>query len=245
MHLVGVLVRDDRHQAAHGQLGVVQPRVLLAPPPHDHRQRPTGRQGAADVAQRGAGRHEEHRAEAGEREVVGAAQVVGLNVGDEEVSVGHAGGAGFGARGLDEVRRAVDPDRAAPLADAARDEARAVAEAAADVEHARAFRVGRPRQRFVAVRRETVDQKMLEAAELVEEDRVPRLDDDVVLSRHADASAQLPVCIIGFGSRRTHGRGTPARQRASACANPLITSALQRSIRKAPMIGAMMNARTE
>ena len=70
----------------------------------------------------------------------GPAQVVGLHVGDEERRVGDARVAGLLLGRLDEVLGAVDADGLAPRPDAPGDEPRAVAEAAADVEHARALR---------------------------------------------------------------------------------------------------------
>ena len=154
---------------------------------------PAGLQRLAYVPQRGNRRHEEHRAEARERPVVGPAQVVVLHVGDEEFRVANARGRGVLLARRDEALGAVDTDRFARRADEARDLDRAVAEAAADVEHALAGAEQAARQQFVAVSREPGHEQVLEALELVEQHRVPGFDDDVVLAqrgtpgRHRDA----------------------------------------------------------
>jgi hypothetical protein len=107
-----------------------------------------------------------------------------LRVGDEEGRVRDPRLPRLLLRGRDEPIRAIHANRLALRPDVSRDQARAVAEAAADVEHARPGRIRAPGERRVAVRGEAVDQQMLEAAELVEEDGVPCLDDDIVGSSH-------------------------------------------------------------
>src|SRR5581483_10481959 len=52
------------------------------------------------------------------------------------------------------------------------------------VEHAHAFTRCMPFERLVAVSRKPIDQQVLEAAELVVQDRVPRFDHDVVVAVH-------------------------------------------------------------
>ena len=66
VHLVGLLVRDHRHDLPHAQLGLVQPGIVLALAPHDHRKLAAGRERPPDVAQRRHRQVEEHGAEARE-----------------------------------------------------------------------------------------------------------------------------------------------------------------------------------
>ena len=81
---------------------------------------------------------------------------------------------------IDEVDSAIDVDRQAHRAHAPGNLNGAVAEAAAQVKHAIAGPRRVARKRLIAVPGLSFDQQMLEAAELVEQDRVPRLDDAVV-----------------------------------------------------------------
>ena len=94
MDLVRFLVRHDRHDLAHAQFRVVQPRIVLALAPDDLGEASAGLQRLADVPERRDRRHEEHGAEARECMVVGPAQVVVLHVGDEEAGIGDARGRG-------------------------------------------------------------------------------------------------------------------------------------------------------
>ena len=109
MHLVRVLVGDDRDDLLHAQFRLVDPRVVLAPPPHDHRELATRCERLANVAKRGAGHREEHRSEPGEREVVRTTEIVHLHVGDEERCVVDGGFPGFALGGRDEAAGAVTP----------------------------------------------------------------------------------------------------------------------------------------
>ena len=223
MHLVGVLVRHYRHDLAHAQFRVVQPRVFVALAPYDLGEAAARLQRAADVAQRRARGHEEHCPEAGEGMVVGTAQVVLLDVGDEESRVRRPRCRGIPLAGEDEVRGAIDADRLAARADLARDRDRAVAEAAADVEDPLARPVGSPREELLAVARKALDEEVLEALELVEEHRVPGFHDDVVLL-HALAPGSSPFqaqsCPKPGGrrafARRLHVNPSPRDQGAWA-----------------------------
>jgi 3',5'-cyclic AMP phosphodiesterase CpdA len=113
--------------------------------------------------------------------VIGTAEVVVLDVGDEKSRVGDTSGRRIPATGFDESVGTIDADRLALRAHESRDPDRAVAEAATDIEHAVARPVEAARQELVAVPGEARDQEVLEALELVEQHRVPGFDDDVVL----------------------------------------------------------------
>ena len=130
------------------------------------------------------GHHEEHRSKAGEREIVGAAKVFSLYIRDKKRSVVDARLPGFLLGRLDEIFGAVDPHGFACRSDALGDQSRAVAETAADIEHAHTFGMTVPGQRLFAVCGETADQQVFETAKLVEQDGVPRLDDDGIFSSH-------------------------------------------------------------
>src|SRR5688572_2760080 len=180
MDLVRIVVGHDRHDLAHAQFRVVQPGIVLALAPDDLAEAPARLQRLADVPERGNGRHEEHGPKARERLVVGTAKIVVLDVGDEECRIADSRGSGVTLARLDEAFRAVDPDSFARRADQAGDLDGAVAESAADVQHALACPEQSARQQFVAVSREPGHEQVLEALELVEQHRIPGFDDDVV-----------------------------------------------------------------
>jgi hypothetical protein len=71
------------------------------------------------------------------------------------------------------------------------DESRAVAEAASHIEHACTFGVIVSGKRLIALGRKTIRQQAFEATELVEQDRVPHRDDDVVFSSHANIPSAM------------------------------------------------------
>jgi hypothetical protein len=74
---------------------------------------------------------------------------------------------------------------------------RAVSEPASNIEYARAFGVMVPGKRLIAVLRQTIDQQMLETTELVEQDGIPRRDDDVVFPSHANAPIEGSITSSG------------------------------------------------
>src|SRR5262249_1235191 len=82
MNLIGIVVRYDGDKLPDAQLGVVEPRIFLAPTPNDHGELGAGLERSSNIAHRGTGRGEEHRAKAREGEVVRSAQIVCLDVGD-------------------------------------------------------------------------------------------------------------------------------------------------------------------
>ena len=116
--------------------------------------------------------------------IIRTAQFVALHVADEEACIAHAFRARVGLGGTDEVLGAVDSDRLAAGPDWAGDAQRAVAEAAPDVEHARARGILAALERRIAVLRQAVHDQVLEAMELVEQHRVPGFDDDAIAVVH-------------------------------------------------------------
>ena len=96
-----------------------------------------------------------------------------------------AGLPGFLLGGLDEIFGAVHANGLASRAHAPGDQSRAVSEAASHIEHMCTFRVIAIIKRPIAVRRKTIDQQVLESTKLVEQNGVPRFDDDVVCFIHS------------------------------------------------------------
>jgi hypothetical protein len=181
VHLCAVFGRDHRDERAHAALGVVEPGVGLALAPYDHHKLAARRERAADVAHGGARAFEEHGAEAGERAIVAGSELVDLRIGGDEARVCDPRGARLGPGRGDEVGGAVDADRFAAGPDLLGDAERALAEAAADVQHARPVGMRVPRQRLVAVRERPLGQ----------------------------APRRLPAPAPGTPHREIHGRQTP------------------------------------
>src|SRR5262245_6164108 len=84
VHLVGVLVGDDRHDLLHALLGLIEPEIVLTPAPHDHRELAAGHECAPDVAHGASRQIEKHRAKTRKDIVIGTAQIVRLRVSDEK-----------------------------------------------------------------------------------------------------------------------------------------------------------------
>ena len=187
MHLVGVLVRYDRDDLPDAPLRIVEPGIVLPATPDDHRQLGAGPERLANVAHGGARHREEHRPEAGEGEVVGAAEVVGLHVRHEERRVGDL-------RQLRLLRSAALTKFAAqstPTAPPRGPTCLAMNRVLSPNPHPTSSTRapsggGCLAKRLAGVRRQTVDQQVLEATELVEQNRVPRRDGDVVCLRSWD-----------------------------------------------------------
>src|SRR5262249_15720808 len=158
MHLIGLLVSDHWDDLPDAKLGFVQPRIVFAPAPHDHRQSAAGSKCLPNVAQRGSWQIEEHGAEAGKSMVIGTAKIVALHVGDEGGSVADRCFRSFACRRVDEDLRAVHTDGFAAGTDMRRDATRRVAETAAHVEHARARRVTPAPEHLLTVTGETPTQ---------------------------------------------------------------------------------------
>jgi len=113
--------------------------------------------------------------------IVRPAQLIGLHVGNEKTRIVNAVAARF-VRGIaDEILGAIHANRFAARRDHTRDASRAVAETAADVQHALAGRVTAKIQRGIAVPDQAVDEQVPVTLELLIQNRVPGLDDDVVV----------------------------------------------------------------
>lgn len=176
-----IFVCRHRHHLPDMKFGIVQPGIVLALAPHHLRKHAAGFQRHADVSHRGARQHEKHRSEARKCVIVGAAQVVDLHVRREKCDVTDSSRRCFLFAGPDEILGAIDTHSLARRADFTGDLQGAVAESAADIEDTIAGMERAPREHLVTVPGETRDQQVLEAHEFVEQDRVPGLDDDVIV----------------------------------------------------------------
>ena len=156
MHLVGVFMCDHGHNLLHSKLGLVHPRIVFAPPPHDHPQLAACRERAPDVSQRKSGQIEKHRAKPGEDVIVRTPKIIPLRFGYKEPSVLDRCFGSFACCEVDEILRAVDAYGVTTGAYLCRDAPRRVAETATDIEHAPARWKGLALEEFVAVTRKTL-----------------------------------------------------------------------------------------
>src|SRR5262249_50543839 len=182
MHLIGLLVSDHWDDLPDAKLGFVQPRIVFAPAPYDHRQSAVGSKCLPNVAQRGSRQIEEHGAEAGKNMVIGTAKIVALHVGYEEKSVADQCFRGFACRRVDEVLRAVHTNGFAADTDIRCHPTRRVAETATHVEHARARRIRLAPEHLLTMTGKTPTQDVTEAAEFIEQHGVPCLDGNRVVA---------------------------------------------------------------
>ena len=147
---------DHGHNLLHPKLGLVHPRIVFAPPPHDHRQLAAGRERAPDVTQRKSRQIEKHRAKPGEDVIVRTTKIVALRVGDEERSVLDRCFGSFACSEVDEILRAIDTNGFPAWADLCRNAPGRVAKTATDIEDARADRIGSAPEQLVAVTRQAM-----------------------------------------------------------------------------------------
>ena len=108
MHLVGVFMCDHGHNLLHSKLGLVHPRIVFAPPPHDHPQLAACRERAPDVSQRKSRQIEKHRAKPGEDVIVRTPKIIALRIGYKEPSVLDRCFGSFACCEVEEILRAVD-----------------------------------------------------------------------------------------------------------------------------------------